>query len=763
MSNMTSSINSTLSTQNLEAQAERDDMEKPQSIAIDSGPILDLPHRWDDDGTLIPESSPAPCPRCKWHGEPRYMIQRGHISLQMLDLEGNISQFGAFKCVCCEILRLLFLHLPPNIRCHTTDKLSLFVQNGYFISGWNLQGAPYRDLRQICILDDSKSSKIDHYNFTKGRIPSNGVKWAIDLLTECIHSHDECRSHTDGSYLPTRLIQIQASEEGDNPQLTLQGSRAVPRGSRYAALSYCWGEYKPVCMTTQLDATRRDDNLRSIQWDELPRTFQDAVKFTLALGIEYLWIDSICIVQGDSKDWIREAPTMNAVYKNSYVTLAALCGDDSRHGLLTSSMEALSSPVAQLRTAESIHVLYTRPPHYLDFVIQDHTIKATEHGCHYPLLSRAWTYQERIVSTRVIFFTESEMIYQCQCNVTCECGATRHYYRDKETLAGLNKSLIALTTKRISKSSQASTSSAKSQSIGLPGSKSAAHIWRHAVVKDYSRLNITESRDRLPAIGAIAEQFQGIRPDEEYLAGLWSASLLEDLMWICDSGKFKRQGLSRKENLARHNGLPTWAWGSVRSPVTYRWRVEEVHKVRFKAYCQYIENKLFGILESSRLELEGRLLACLLEWAEVKGVSQTKLSYKNETVWRKLDGFKSGHDWPKKIDIWMDCDRDGFQCLPRRQRVYLLEISSTNKPKRRTWKLLLLRLEDESQGSTSGVQAYTRGGVVGIDEEGGQEAIDSNSSPEGSSPEKSSFDKLRPDGFEALMREHSELTTCEIR
>lgn len=108
-----------------------------------------------------------------------------------------------------------------------------------------------------------------------------------------------------------------------------------------------------------------------MSWDTLPLTFQDAAAFSLSLGIQYLWIDSICIIQEDEEDWRREAERMYAVHKNSYLMLAALSGHDSTYGLRNMSVEKDSVLLAELRISETNYPLYMRRNHYLDRVAKD--------------------------------------------------------------------------------------------------------------------------------------------------------------------------------------------------------------------------------------------------------------------------------------------------------------------------------------------------------------------------------------------------------
>lgn len=78
----------------------------------------------------------------------------------------------------------------------------------------------------------------------------------------------------------------------------------------FAALSYCWGNAEQnVTLTSNLSSRHQRLSVTS-----LPQTHQDAIFFTRALGRKYVWIDSICIVQDESKDWAAEASRMGDIY-----------------------------------------------------------------------------------------------------------------------------------------------------------------------------------------------------------------------------------------------------------------------------------------------------------------------------------------------------------------------------------------------------------------------------------------------------------------
>jgi hypothetical protein len=118
----------------------------------------------------------------------------------------------------------------------------------------------------------------------------------------------------DGS-LPTRLINIGSADGKQNPFLwECRGSERC-----YAALSYCWGTSTPF--TTRINSYK--DRLQGFTLDELPKTVRDAVVITRMLGLQFLWVDALCIIQGDSIDWQRESSKMDNIYGNASITIAA--------------------------------------------------------------------------------------------------------------------------------------------------------------------------------------------------------------------------------------------------------------------------------------------------------------------------------------------------------------------------------------------------------------------------------------------------------
>jgi hypothetical protein len=91
------------------------------------------------------------------------------------------------------------------------------------------------------------------------------------------------------------------------------------RSGKYAALSYCWGTDK-VLKTTR---DSLDQFTKEIDWAGLPWTFQDAVTVACKLSIQYLWIDSLCIIQDSTEGWETESAKMGYYYERAFITITA--------------------------------------------------------------------------------------------------------------------------------------------------------------------------------------------------------------------------------------------------------------------------------------------------------------------------------------------------------------------------------------------------------------------------------------------------------
>ncbi|KAF0320296.1 het domain-containing protein [Colletotrichum asianum] len=115
-----------------------------------------------------------------------------------------------------------------------------------------------------------------------------------------------------------------------DPRLVLHASSEEI--GNYVALSHCWGpEQLHPPETTWSNLRQRQE---CIDLTTLPSTFRDAVLVTRNLGVQYLWIDSLCIVQDDTADWQTESSKMAGYYSNAYLVISAAQAEDSTQGFL---------------------------------------------------------------------------------------------------------------------------------------------------------------------------------------------------------------------------------------------------------------------------------------------------------------------------------------------------------------------------------------------------------------------------------------------
>lgn len=98
---------------------------------------------------------------------------------------------------------------------------------------------------------------------------------------------------------------------------------------KYACLSYCWGVSK--AQTGQTTRENLPRQLKGIAFQDLASTVVDAIRLCFKLGFRFLWVDRLCIVQDDNKDWLEEASRMCEIYSRSALTISVpICTESSQ-------------------------------------------------------------------------------------------------------------------------------------------------------------------------------------------------------------------------------------------------------------------------------------------------------------------------------------------------------------------------------------------------------------------------------------------------
>ena len=239
-------------------------------------------------------------------------------------------------------------------------------------------------------------------------LPGAGTSTHLEMIRHWLHDCDTRHSrkpqncghaHTTSkrARLPTRLIDV---TDGKHVYLRETGSHT---DHEWVALSHRWGDRKFI--TTRENLKYHTDGLRV---DQLPATFRDAVTVTRALRKRFLWIDSLCIIQGQYGDFQTEAEYMADVYSGAYCVIAASCAADHYDGFL------------KQRSARD-HVMIpqdgeTRPAYY----ICENIDSFKKHVLDGALKLRGWVLQEHALARRTIFFTEHQTYFECGDGVRCE-------------------------------------------------------------------------------------------------------------------------------------------------------------------------------------------------------------------------------------------------------------------------------------------------------------------------------------------------------
>jgi hypothetical protein len=144
--------------------------------------------------------------------------------------------------------------------------------------------------------------------------------------------------------------------------------------------------------------------------------YRDAIDLTWKLGVEYIWIDSLCIVQDDADHKARELPKMGGIYGNAYLVIAATLAGHTDHGLYHPR-----SPSSFWVTDPAGYPLKVRASHWNNHKIW-HAGQGFWVAPDLPLLYRAWAFQERLLARRVVHFSPAELVWECHTHVDCECG-----------------------------------------------------------------------------------------------------------------------------------------------------------------------------------------------------------------------------------------------------------------------------------------------------------------------------------------------------
>lgn len=395
------------------------------------------------------------------------------------------------------------------------------------------------------------------------------IEDAKGQVSKCVEQHEGCK-HGNSTFIPRRLLQINISNK-DRQIFLLEPTEPV----QYVSLSYCWGpDAGDVLKTTSRNI---ESHFQRLPFSLVPQTIRDAMTICWELGIRYMWVDSLCIIQDDPDDWLCESSKMMDIYAFSHFTLTLKEPASCKLGFLWALLLEKSKPI-QLPRQKSDEELGTISMWYTNSLPRR------------SLDERAWCLQESVLPNRTLAFSDKEMEWGCLQN------------RNEGTMLG--DYVLSLKT-------------ALGQGFGPGEYRKRFDLdgdWRD-VVEEYSNRTLSQEADKLTAISGLATialkaQFEVLKSREEYIsrqtetgqalfgtgpyipgswrdifmtsietaqalssselyvAGLWRSSFVSGLAWSVNEHKL-RPGHYEKHKRQSKYRAPTWSWASIDGPVWY--------------------------------------------------------------------------------------------------------------------------------------------------------------------------------------------------
>ncbi|TPX11062.1 uncharacterized protein E0L32_007923 [Thyridium curvatum] len=471
----------------------------------------------------------------------------------------------------------------------------------------------------------------------------------MKLWLEACNAHGCCPVST--GFLPTRLIEIVSTQGGARLRLVETKHTTTP-SINYAALTYCWGGPQPA-QTVMANLRKR---LEALEESELPATIRDAIAVCRHLGIMFLWVDSLCINQDLKEEKHTEISMMDRVYANAYLTISASRAAAAVEGFLGLPKTDWKVPSRWWRKDN----IPENPPDavavsglQVDLDLHDQgeyvgTIKLRETRFDtaewVPILQRAWAYQEKALSRRILSFGY-QIEWTCRKGYQIDTGygsvSSNPESPDEISLIWrpighlLNPTSMALNTDQFEKPDEARTPGNinitlldlnvdPAQSMGL---------W-NAIVHQYASRQLSFEQDRLPALAGLATRFAMIDTEDEYMAGLWKSHFPNCLLWgeipkgmleTCGAGPSRHTADNPLDGKCRETGLsprwvgPTWSWISLPLPkglafFGYGKRGEPITKLICYTARRPQGASPYGQLEGASLSVLGRLGKTTCRW-----------------------------------------------------------------------------------------------------------------------------------------------------
>lgn len=384
-----------------------------------------------------------------------------------------------------------------------------------------------------------------------------------------------------------RLLDVGEADGNHDP--FLDDVSELDQPCDYVTLSYRWTDESRMFKTT---TETIEERRKGVPMKMLPQAMRDAVVLTRVLGLRYLWIDALCIIQDSPSDWEEQSANMAEIYSNSFLSISAHAAMDASSSFITTK-----DPLA-LRGCIHPSLLPDHPG--LKSVICPHIPDPDEAVKHTILSQRGWTLQEHLLPCRVLHWGPHEVAWECRTMTASE----RKPIGEELKIDGIN--------------------------IGLLNSSGLRGDW-YRMVENYSARSLTKPKDKLPAIGGLAKMFQQKQSSKlEYIAGLWyeQYEAIVGLGWHRDADNDNHMDpvrFSRLSTPPRRIREPSFSWISTDWPVKFAMH-EDSSALRAQTYAA---KAVRFSLELKGCHIFGELKACSLT---VTGYTISWQTYRHRAV-----------------------------------------------------------------------------------------------------------------------------------
>ncbi|KAF4493514.1 serine threonine kinase [Fusarium agapanthi] len=357
----------------------------------------------------------------------------------------------------------------------------------------------------------------------------------LTWIQDCDLHHPQCHpADRSRVQVPTRLIEV-SQVDGESSKVFLREAvnAQCPTGGelRYIALSHPWGngkEHDHFCTTKD----NLDGRLNAgIDIKDFPNTFRHAIEVTRALSVPYLWIDSLCIVQGPDGDFDTEAKRMELVFSSAYCVIAASRSNGTSSGFLWERPEREVVRLDGYLAHGSVYVCEAIDNFQHDVI----------EGA---LNKRGWVLQERALAPRTIYFTENQTYWECGQGVRCE------------------------TLTRLTNSQASFLGDPNFPKLAMRSTRGAKIRFYESLYRQYSNLDFTKIHDRPIAIAGLEQRLVSAFKTEGGYGVFNGAFFGRSLLWTRDTQRsdgLKLIDFPRDQKFR----VPTWSWTAYKGPITY--------------------------------------------------------------------------------------------------------------------------------------------------------------------------------------------------